>query len=201
MNKFSLLALTLLSFAVPCLAVPGAEFAVKKVALEYPTSPDIPGANGAAIQWKPQQWVRVEVTFDAAAEFTDELTFNYYVLYSDRPLPDRLFVGRVNHVNIAKGQGLHSAMYLSPKTIQRIAQRSSNKTFVPSTFPITQVTVTITKPGVTAPIAMGSLKPGLQGEWWSTIKQEEGFLLNKSETPFASLYWDYYEAIKPAGAR
>jgi len=198
MNKFSLIALTLLSFAVPCLAVPGVEFTVKKVALDYPSSPDIPGAS---VQWKAQQWARIEVTFDAAAEFTDELTFNYYVLYSERPAPDRLFVGRVNHVSIAKGQGLHSVMYISPKSIQRIAQRSSNKIFTPSTFPITQVTVTITKPGVTAPIAVGSLKPGSQGEWWSTIKQEEGFLLNKTETPFASLHWDYYEAIKPAGAR
>jgi len=200
MNKLSLIALTLLSFAAPCLAAPGAEFVVKKVALDYPASPDIPGASGAAIQWKAQQWVRIEVTFDAVADFTDELTFNYYVLYSDRPSPDRLFVGRVNHVNIAKGPGLHSAMFISPKTLQRIAQRSSTKTFVPTNFPITQVTVTITKPGVTAPIAIGSLKPGAQGEWWSTIKQEEGFLLNKSETPFASLHWDYYEALKPAGA-
>jgi len=200
MNKFSLIALTLLSFVAPCLAVPGVEFTVKKVALDYPASPDIPGANGSSIQWKPQQWVRIEVTFDAAAEFTDELTFNYYALYSDRPGPDRLFVGHVNHVNIAKGQNLHSVMYLSPKSLQRIAQRSSTKAFVPTNFPITQVTVTITKPGVTAPIAIGSLKPGAQGEWWSTIKQEEGFLVNKSETPFASLHWDYYEALKPAGA-
>lgn len=201
MKKLTLLALMLLVCALPCLAAPGTEFAIKKVALDYPTSPDFQGINpGNNIQWKPQQWAKFEVTFDAAPEFTDELTFNYYVLYSERPAPDRLFVGRVNHVNIVKGQGLHSVMYLSPKTIQRISPRS-NKVFVPSTFPITQVTVTITKPGVAAPIAIGSFKPGAQGEWWSTIKQEEGFLVNKNETPFAPLYWDYYESIKTAAAR
>ena len=26
-----------------------------------------------------------------------------------------------------------------------------------------------------------------------------GFTLNKNETPFAPLYWDRYEQIKPAG--
>ena len=196
MKKLTLFALLLLACALPCPAAPGGEFAVKKVALDYPTSPDIPGGT---IQWKPQQWVKIEVTFDAIPDFTEELAFNYYVLYSDRPAPDRLFVGHVNHVDIVKGVGLHSAMYLSPKTIQRITPRG-NRVFVPSTFPIAQVTVTITKLGVSAPIAIGSYKPGSQGDWWSTLKQEEGFLVNKNETPFASLYWDYYEALKPASA-
>ena len=142
----------------------------------------------------------MEVTFDAVPEFTDELTFNYYVNYSDRPALDRLFVGHVSHVNIAKGSGLHSAMFISPKTIQRILQKAS-KSFVPSNFPITQVTVTITRPGVAAPIAVAHYKQGAQGEWWATMKQEDGFLMNKSETPFAPLFWDYYEAVKPAAGR
>jgi len=192
MKKLTLLALTLLAYAVPCLAAPGAEFAIKKVDVENPSSPEYTGP--IAVRWTPQKWVKIEVTFDAVPDFTDELTFNYYALTPD----NRLFVGRVNHVNIAKGRDLHSVMYISPKSIQRI---SPHKTSPGGGLPLAQVTVTITKPGVSAALALGSYKAGGRGEWWATMKQEEGFLMNKSETPFAPLFWDYYEAVKPASAR
>ena len=192
MNKFLLIALALLAYAVTGLAVPGAEFAIKKVDLDFPSSPDYQQNNFNAIRWAAQKWAKMEVTFDAIPEITDELTFNYYVL-----LLDRVFVGHVTHVNIAKGRDLHSVMYISPKTLLRIVQRSTP----PGTWPFTQVTVTITKPGVAAPLAIGNLQGGGRAEWWATMKQEDGFLMNRSETPFAPLVWDYYEAVKPAAAR
>jgi hypothetical protein len=34
--------------------------------------------------------------------------------------------------------------------------------------------------------------------WYASLPQLAGFLLNKNETPFAPLYWDRYEQIKPA---
>ncbi len=189
MNKFSLIALTLLAFAAPCLAVPGAEYAIKKVEVQNPVSPEF-GQNGS-VRWTPQKWVKMEVTFDANPEFTDELTFTYYALTTD----NRLLVGRVNHVNILKGRDLHSVMYISPKSIVKILQHKPAAT---GELPLAQVTVTISKPGVAAPIAMGNLKGVGRGEWWATLKQEEGFLANKTETPFAPLFWDYYEAVKTA---
>jgi len=194
MNKFTLLALTLLTCAIPCLAVPGAEFSVKKVELSSPTSPDFQlGGNDIGVKWTPQKWARLDVTFEAAPEWTDELMFTYYVLFGDR-----LLVGHVNHVNIAKGRDLHSVMYISPQAIMRIMQK---KLVNMSTLPITQVTVTVSKPGVIAPLAIGNLKPAGTGQWWTTMKQEDGFLSNKSETPFAPLFWDYYEAVKSAPGR
>lgn len=191
MNKFSLLALALLAFAVPGLAVPGAEFAIKKVDVQNPVSPDF--NQGASVRWTPQKWVKMEVTFDALPDFTDELTFTYYALTTD----NRLLVGRVEHVNIMKGHDLHSVMYITPKSIVKLLQRKTPT----GELPLSQVTVTISKPGVAAPIAMGSLKTGGHGEWWATLKQEPGYLVNKTETPFAPLFWDYYEDVKPAGAR
>jgi hypothetical protein len=35
-------------------------------------------------------------------------------------------------------------------------------------------------------------------QWFATIPQISGFVLNKNETPFAPLYWDRYEQIKTA---
>lgn len=197
MNKFTLFALTLLSCAIPCLAapVPGAEFAIKKVDVDGSlSSPDYQLANGnAAPKWTAQKWVKLEVTFEAVPDFTDELTFTYYVLFGDR-----LLVGHVNHVNIGKGHDLHSVMYISPKAIQRLVQK---KQVNMANLPITVATVTISKPGVVTPLAIGHYKNPARPDWWAAMKQEEGFLVNKSETPFAPLYWDYYEAIKSVGGR
>lgn len=190
MKKLTLLALMLMSLALPSLA---ADFAIKKIEVDTPVSPEYAVGNQPGIRWTPQKWVRLDVAFDAVPELTDELQFNYYVF-----MADRLLVGRVTHVSIAKGQGLHSVMYISPKAILRIMQKKQVQV---SPQLITQVSVTIAKPGVAAPLAIGHFKTGAHGEWWTTMKQEEGFLMNKSETPFAPLAWDYYEAVKTAPAR
>jgi len=36
-------------------------------------------------------------------------------------------------------------------------------------------------------------------QWFATLPQISGFVLNKNETPFAPLYWDRYEQIKASG--
>ena len=190
MKKITLIALILSAFALPGFA---AEFAIKKIDVDNPISPDYTVPGQPAVRWTAQKWVRIETVFDAAPDLTDELQFNYYVY-----IADRLLVGRVTHVSVAKGQALHSVMYISPKSLLRIMQKKQVNI---ATLPITQVSVTITKPGVAAPLAVGHLKPGAQGEWWTTLKQEEGFLMNKTETPFAPLWWDYYESVKPTSAR
>jgi hypothetical protein len=33
-------------------------------------------------------------------------------------------------------------------------------------------------------------------QWFATLPQVSGFVLNKNQTPFAPLYWDRYEQIK-----
>jgi hypothetical protein len=62
---------------------------------------------------------------------------------------------------------------------------------------VVDVGVTITKQGQL--VAESSWKG--RGQWWTTLQQVSGYVLNKNETPFAPLAWDYYEAIKarPAG--
>jgi hypothetical protein len=85
-------------------------------------------------------------------------------------------------------------MYVSPRTLERFFEGK-----IPSTASsaITDVGVIITKQGQT--VAEASWKG--RGQWWSALQQVNGYVLNKNETPFAPLAWDYYEAIKarPAG--
>jgi len=188
MKKVALFALTMLAAAAPVFSAP-AEYDIKKVDVSFVSTPEYT-VNPPAKQVRAEKWMAVEVTFEAKPDFTDELAFNYYILFAKR-----LFVGQVHHVSIQKGRDLHSVAYISPRGIAQILNGRT-----PTASDLENVSVTITKPGISAPIAAKSYKPS-QGEWWGVMKQEQGFVVNKSETPFAPLAWDYYEALKPAASR
>jgi len=188
MKKLALFALTLLTAAAPVFSQANQEYQVKKVEVSFVTTPEY-NVNPPAKQVRSQKWMAVDVTFDAKPEVTDELVFNYYILFNKR-----LFVGQVHHVSILEGRDLHSVAYMSPRAIAQILGKKQL-----TASDLENVSVTITKPGISAPVALGSYKPS-RGEWWGTMKQEQGYVVNKSETPFAPLSWDYYEALKPAAS-
>jgi hypothetical protein len=139
-----------------------------------------------AEQFVPNQrdrWLEVEVEFGAAPAFTDELTFKYFIL-----LTGRLLTGEVTHTNIAAGRDNRSVMYVSPKTLARFL---NNRPVTPNV--VQNIAVQI--------VQQGAVKDELSlvrapAQWFSTIPQVTGFVLNKNETPFAPLYWDRYEQIK-----
>ena len=151
---------------------------------------------------KNKELLELEVSFSwqpkaTKPEFLDELTFNYYILLNNKGRENpkgTLLTGSVTHVAIPQAKGLNSVMYVSPRTLERFFEGK-----IPSTASsaITDVGVIITKQGQT--VAEASWKG--RGQWWSALQQVNGYVLNKNETPFAPLAWDYYEAIKarPAG--
>jgi hypothetical protein len=180
------------------------EFKITKITPDLVTTPEYNfsfGPKGKKVA-KNKNFLEVEVSFDwqpraAKPEFLDELTFNYYILLNnkDRENPQgTLLVGSVTHVAIPQSKALNSVMYVSPRTLERFFAGK-----VPGTAAaaITDVGVTITKQGQL--VADFSWKG--KGQWWSSMQQVPGYVLNKNETPFAPLAWDYYEAIKarPAG--
>jgi len=89
---------------------------------------------------------------------------------------------------------MNSVMYISPRTLERFFDGKAPGTAASA---LVDVGVTITKQGQL--VAEKSWKG--KGQWWSSLEQVNGYVLNKNETPFAPLAWDYYEAIKarPAG--
>jgi hypothetical protein len=187
MKKLALFALTLL--CISPLSWADSDYSIKKVDVQFIQSPDYQ-VSPAPRQSRPEKWMEIEVTFDAGPEFTDELTFNYYVLFAGR-----LFVGKVDHVSIPKGRERRSVAYISPRSIMQILESKPL-----TAADIGNVSVTITRPGVSAPLDAKSWRPS-NGEWWASLKQEEGFVVNKSQTPFAPLYWDRYESLKPSSLR
>jgi hypothetical protein len=159
--------------------------------MTQPKKPRIIGPNEP-----PAVWLEVETEFDAFQEFP-ELTFKYSVILTGKQgTPPRLLEGEVVHVDVAPGRERHSVMYIAPKTLNRL---SDNKAFLVNS--IAGVYVEVSSGGQL--IAFGQKSAKLTYE--NFAKARESFtdkltdaLLNKGQTPFAPLFFDYHEAIKPS---
>jgi hypothetical protein len=144
----------------------------------------------------PAVWLEVETEFDSFQEFP-ELTFKYsLILTGKQGTTPKLLEGEVVHVDVAPGRERHSVMYIAPKTLNRL---SDNKMF--SVNNIYGVYVEISSGGQLIAFGQKSAKATYENFAKSrdslTDKLIDAFL-NKNQTPFAPLFFDYHEAIKPA---
>jgi hypothetical protein len=158
----------------------GREFQITKITRNLIPTPDY--GIGAYRGGTNNKWLEVEVEFNAAPGWTDELTLKYYVLFSGR-----LLTGEVTHVNILGGPN-RSVMYVAPVALVRFG---GNRTLLPNAFQNIAVQI----------VQSGTVKDELSlthtpGQWFAALSPVSGFVLNKNETPFAPLYWDRYAQIK-----
>jgi hypothetical protein len=177
----------LLALAVSARGQGGAgAFQITKITKNLITNPQFSytGAQQYAANQR-DSWLELEVEFTATAEYTDDATFKYYVLINGKVL-----TGEVTHMNIPAGRGLHSVMFVPPKVLSRFTGGRPV-----SAASIQNVAVQIVQQGAVKDDA--SLLRAPAG-WYTSLPQVPGFLLNKNDTPFAPLYWDRYEQIKPA---
>jgi hypothetical protein len=162
-----------------------AEFQLTKITKNLVSTPQF--TYTGAQQYPTNQrdrWLEIEVEFSAAPDFTDELTFKYFVLINGKVL-----TGEVTHVNIAAGREDRSVMYVSPRTLARFM---GNRPVTPNA--VENIAVQITQKGAVKDELSFTKAPG---QWYARLPMVTGFVLNKNETPFAPLYWDRYEQIKP----
>ena len=130
------------------------------------------------------RWLEVEVEFSATPDFTDELTFKYFILINGK-----LLTGEVTHVNVAAGRDDRSVMYVSPPALARFM---GNRPITPNS--IENIAIQITQKGAVKDELSFNRSPA---QWFASLPAVAGYVLNKNETPFAPLYWDRYEQIKP----
>ena len=178
---------------------PNTDFRILKIEPQFLESPAYSGARYDKRGSRTKQWLEVEVTFEwqpriREPKYADELTFNYYILLKNKSAlypQGTLLVGSVTHTSIPQERDMHSVVYISPRTLERFFDGR-----VPGNVEqaLVDIGVTITKQG--QEVASISWK-SRSGSWWPQFQQTPGFVLNKNETPFAPLAWDYYEAIKP----
>ena len=178
---------------------PNTDYKILKVEPNFLESPAYSGPRYDKRGARAKAWLEIEVSFEwqprlRDPKYTDELTFNYYILLKNRSpqYPQgTLLVGSVTHTSIPQEKDMHSVVYVTPRALERFFE---GKVPANAEQALVDVGVTITKQG--QQVAATSWK-SKTGEWWPQFQQIPGFVLNKNETPFASLAWDYYEAIKP----
>ncbi|MBA2622127.1 MAG: hypothetical protein H0U88_00715 [Chthoniobacterales bacterium] len=165
---------------------PGGEFQINKITKNLITAPQF--TYTGAQQYTANQrdrWLEAEVEFAAAPDFTDELTFKYFILINGK-----LLTGEVTHTGIAAGRENRSVLYVSPKTLARVL---ANRPMVPNS--IQNIAVQLVQQGaVKSELSLERAQP----QWFASMPQVAGLVLNKNDTPFAPLYWDRYEQIKTA---
>lgn len=151
--------------------VPTPEYTVKRVTIK-----------GRSVQ----QWYQLRTLYETDPEWIDQIDFRYYVLVRGKKGEKkvRLLRGEVSYVNVAKGRH-ESVMYLHPSTLARYGE-------------VERVAVVVSVQGQVVDIA-GEPKP--KRRWWEEFSPQDGYVLNRMETPYAMINFDNYEAIKASGSK
>jgi len=175
------------------------EFAITKIEPQIVTTPAVSYSGAPQKPGRPKSWMEIETTFawqpagNQVEKYSDDLVLNYYVLLSNKSAQfpqGALLTGQTTLASVpARQNDLKSVIYLSPRSMERFFE---GKIPTSVSAAVVDIGVTLSKQGQV--VAQKSLKSN--GAWWPQFQQTPGYLLNKPETPFASLNWDYYESVK-----
>lgn len=160
------------------------EFQITRITKNLITSPDYNYAGAEQFRTEERAlWLEVEVEFVSLPEFTNELTFKYFILINGK-----LLTGEVTHVNIPAGRENRSVMYVPPVALARL---NNHRTLAPNS--VQNAAVQLVQGGaVKSELSLMRAPP----RWYNSVPGMAGFVLNKNETPFAPLYWERYPQIK-----
>ena len=200
-SRLAVFSLALLALAPALPAQVNTEFQITKIDPQLVTTPMV-SYSGATQKPNPlKKWLEIETSFlwqprSLNDKFTDEVVFNYYVLLANKSATNptgSLLTGQAAHASIpakqVEAKDLKTVIYLSPRSILRLFDGKEPSS--PASA-IVDIGVTITCKGQI--VAEKSFKG--TGAWWPQFQQTGGYLLDKSDTPFAPLNWDYYETFK-----
>jgi len=136
-----------------------------------------------------KQWFQIRTEYTTRPDWIDQADFRYYALLEGKPQepgdsPFTLLRGDVSYVNIERGRH-ESVVYMHPSTTRRFGD-------------VERVAVLVYVRGQLVGMASD---PESQQRWWEQLTPQDGFILNRLETPFAMINFDNYEAIKAGGTR
>jgi hypothetical protein len=137
---------------------------------------------GSPSQGSKKRWLKIEATFSSAPPWADDVQLKYWVLMG-RGNNAKLFAGEVTHVNVERGQGHYSAMFVHPTTIERFGSGQAEA-----------VAVQLYYKGV----LMGQESdPPSSVRWWERLSPLAGYILSPDQTPWSVIAHKRYEAVKP----
>ena len=157
---------------------------VRKIKMQKQRTPEYEVKRVQMTTGKIRNWMQIQVAFDTAPEWMDQIDFTYYAVVKSKKGKEKytLFRNSLSYVNIEKGSH-ESVMYLHPSTLERYGD-------------VERVAVILRVNGQVA--AIESDPPSSQ-RWWEQLPPLDGYLLNRLETPFALINYDNYPAIKSSG--
>ncbi len=138
------------------------------------------------------EWGRITTKYDTSPEWIDDLTFEYFALLvrEERGEPPQysLFRGTVVYMEIEQGRGKESTAFLRPRTLRRYGEMIG-------------IAVEVSHEGEVVAVESQELRGSVaegQEEWWRNpnLTPRDGYILNRSETPFALINYDLYESIR-----
>ena len=161
------------------------DFQIKKIDRELITPPQYNYSGAENLHESRDRWLKIDVQFAAFLEYTPEVTFKYYIL-----IGGKLLGGEVTHVNVLAGKELYSSIYVPPNALTYVLGNRS-----PTTSAVENVAVQIVEKGeVKDELSLNRAR----SQWFAALPVVAGLVVNKNETPYAPLFWDHYEQIKPA---
>lgn len=166
---------------------------------------------------KPREWALFEVGYETAPEWIDELEFNFTVMMK-RLSPEtgreeyNLFRTTVKYVDVIgvanksvlnSNMGRHqSCVALHPNAFIRYGDERDNATRGVVAFALE--IVLDGKVVAAQSEVVGALKKSLPEDWWKNpvvtnndaVQVRDGYLMDRSKTPFALMNSDDYEMVK-----
>lgn len=184
MKKITLALLSLVALSSGAFAqsvVGPTSIKLGKVEPSFASTPEYQITGGQNKRYKTAKWFEIEISYDTTPEEIDELTFKFTAM-----VEKKLLDGEVTYINIAKGKDHYAVMYVSPKALDKL---TGGKPLTPAS--VENVWVEVNRQGQV--LGRASFKPGQP----PNLPHLSGLVLNKTQTPFAPLYYDRYEEIKP----
>ena len=129
----------------------------------------------------PGNWAKILVKFDTDAEWTDQLEMKFYIVVKNQKNSAfTMFTGSYVYSDIPKGRGRQVAVYLRPRTTERYGapERAAVEFYLKGEL-----------------VAIGGFPEDSKQPWWrsAALRSIEGYLLDRSQTPYANIAFDNYE--------
>ncbi|MES2982403.1 MAG: Amuc_1102 family pilus-like protein [Verrucomicrobiota bacterium] len=168
-----------------------------------PTFEDLPSPSFSGTKqkdFKPKDWLEIEASFklqmapEPPSKTAEKVMVKWYIAveHPDKPGAYLLLTKEITHVNVPLNEDIFSSVYLSPASIKRLTGKDRAAKSI-----INLVGYEVLVNGEKVAQETSSSKVG----WWNTAsdkisRSETVPLLNKSETPFANMWWDRYAEIE-----
>lgn len=180
------------------------KFDFKSIDVEDALSPEYSIGVGPQKKATSQKWMWIEASFIYQVAGNkpvpiDDLKLTYYILLDNKSAENpkgTLLTGSVTHTGVMPGgpsDVKHSVMLISPQVLKRFfgGKIPAN---MKSACQAVGVTASV-KGQVVKQMSIGLGKG--KDNWWSNFQQgPQGMVLSKDQTPFAPLFYDYFEATK-----